>query len=296
MSSLTSKNIASVINGISSKGFTAKYWRDHRSKVASGSGIAKLMDKLKAYKVSPAGDLSDVAPGELEGVLATFEALYSAFGKAMTKCNKKLQAETRSFCEGYMKVIQKREKETALLIKQREQNAKNLKVARQEEQKQFDKFKDDEKKKQAIVLKEMEEVDRNALNMAKACDDMITDIKLAVVDVKKLEKALQSQIGDDGKVAAPLLSKFETGLVSIQKKHKLPIHGGNLKGALPKVLKQLTDAFPQYIKLDFAKKERIATGKSIKSAQDTLNRANGEFSIYSEAHKSMVGVMNSLKS
>ena len=45
MPKLDDKNIKSVIKSIPKKGFTAKFWQDHRAAFASGSGVAKALNK-----------------------------------------------------------------------------------------------------------------------------------------------------------------------------------------------------------------------------------------------------------
>ncbi|MCB4455993.1 hypothetical protein [Leisingera sp. McT4-56] len=283
---LNDKNISSVIKDIPKKGFTVKFWQDHRSAFVQGSGVAKCLKALKDRGVPPSGDPSGVPPKEMEHVIDWFYKLDSALAKAKKKCGKP-QSHTEKFCAAFIKVVLKRLEEAQRLLKNASKAEAAQEKQRQDTDKELQKFKKQQEKQQELVLDELADLDKRAKNMAKACEEMTKDIKLATADVNKLIKGLETQRNGDGKIAPDLGKRFENGLTAIQKKYKLPLHGQNLKSSLPKVLKELTSLFQQYLKLDYAKRERISAGASLKEAQDGLKAANASFKIYAESHKKL---------
>lgn len=294
MPKLDDTNIKSVIKSIPKKGFTAKFWQDHRASFCSGSGVAKMMNKLKAYNIPPSGDPSNASMMEMQAIIDTFGKLYEAMGKAEGKCTR-LQSHTKQLCAAYMKEIRRLEQVAATRIKNADKVQAQKEREKEHEAKQFEKFNAQRDKQQAIVLKELEELDTQARNMAKACEMIHKDVSLATVDVKKLTAALDGQLDNSGKLAPELLSKLEKGLVSLQKKYNVPVHAQNLKTSLPKIFKELTSAFPQYNKLDYAKQERMSAASALKAAQDQLRNADRSFKTYAEFHQAMAAMMNGAK-
>jgi len=287
---LSDKNIDAVIRDIGKKGFLPKFWQDHRAWTASGSGVAKCLKALNDKGVGPSGDPSDAKLSDMQAVIDLLGELYKALGRAEGKCTK-LQSHTKKFCDGFIKVVNKREMEAIKLLK----NASKIEAARdkqlQEEQKELDKFKKQQEKNVELVLKELTELDKRARSTTKTCEDMTKDIKLATADANKLLKGLDTQKNGDGKVPAPIAERFEKGLLALQKKYNLPLHGSNLKTSLPKILKEMTGLFPQYFKMEDIKKERMSAGASLKEAQDSMKAAQAAFKTYSEVHKSLASAM-----
>lgn len=283
---LNDKNIGSVIKDIPKKGFNVKFWQDHRSAFVQGSGVAKCLKGLKDRGVPPSGDPSEVPIKEMAHVIDWFHKLDSALAKAKNKCGKP-QSHTEKFCEAFIKVVVKRIDEAQALLKNASKAEAAQEKTRLDTEKELQKFNKQQGQTQELVLDELADLDKRARNMAKACAEMSKDIKLATADVNKIAKGLETQWDGNGKVASELAKRFENGLVAIQKKYSLPLHGQNLKSSLPKVLKELVGLFPQYAKLDYAKKERLAAGKSLKEAQDGLKAAQASFKLYAEAHKSL---------
>ena len=294
MPTLDDKNTKSVIKDIPKKGFTAKFWQDHRSGFCSGSGVAKMMNKLKAYNIPPSGDPSNASMMEMEAIVETYGKLYEAMGKAESKCTK-LQSHTKQLCAAYMKEIRRLEAVAVTLIKNADKVEARKEQAKKDEAKEFAKFKDERDKTRGLVLKELEKLDTQARKVTKACESIQKDVSLATVDLKKLTAALDGQLDGSGKVAPELLSRFEKGLVSLQKKYNVPIHAQNLKNSLPKIFKELTGAFPQYSKLDYAKEERMSTASALKAAQEQLRKADRTFKTYAEFHQAMAAMMNGAK-
>ncbi len=284
---LDDKNLDKIVRELPVKGFSAKFWQDHRSKAASGSGVAKCLARLKNLGVPPSGDPSEAPLEKIDDIIIVLGDLYRSLGKAEGKARGRFFEHTKKFCAAFIKVVEKRESEALKL----RQHAAKIKAARARELAETDKKLRDYKKQQEtmqeLVLDELAELDTRARNMATACRDILTDLKLAAKDVGKLHHGLTSQMNPDGLLPQPVADRFEKGLLSMQKKYNLPLHGANLKNSLPKILTELTGAFPQYFKLDYAKKERLATGKSIKEAQDGLQAAKKALQQYAEAHKSM---------
>lgn len=287
---LTDKNIDAVIRDIPKKGFLPKFWQEYRSKVTSGSGVAKCLKALNDRGIGPSGDPSEAKLSEMKAVIDLLGELYKALGRAEGKCTK-LQSHTKQFCAGFIKVVNKREAEAVKLLKNADKIEQAQEKQLQDEQKQLDKFKKQQEKNQELILKELIELDKRAKNMAKACGEITKDVKLATADVNKLIKGLDTQRDGDGKVPGELAKRFEGGLVALQKKYNLPLHANNLKSSLPKVLKELVTLFPQYFKVEDLKKERISAGASIKEAQDGLKAAQASFKIYSEAHKTLAAAL-----
>lgn len=290
---LSDKNIDSVIKDIPKKGFLPKFWQEYRAKVTSGSGVAKCLKALNERGIGPSGDPSDAKLSEMKAIIDLYGELYKALGRAEGKCTK-LQSHTKKFCEGFIKVVNKREAEAVKLMK----NTAKIEAAQErqlkDEEKQLEKFKQQQEKTQELVLKELIELDKRAKNMAKACGDITKDVKLATADVNKLLKGLDTQTDGDGKLPGELAKRFENGLVALQKKYNLPLHASNLKSSLPKVLKELVTLFPQYFKVEDLKKERISAGASLKEAQDGLKTAQASFKTYSEAHKSLAAALKNV--
>lgn len=291
---LTSKNVDSIIRSIPKKGFTAKFWQDHRSPLCQGSGVGKALKALSMYDVPPSGDPSMANPHDLEAIVKRFEELWSALGKAMGKCGS-LQKESKKFCEGFMKAAMAREKEAKALLKAREKNKQAQDIANAKTDKEMQRLKKEHLDNRQLVIDELLELDKRARAMSKVCDALVQDVKLATIDVKKLTAAVEGQLDGNGKLAPELLTRFEKGLTALQKKYNLPLHGANLKKSLPDQLKELQGLFPQYAKLDYAKKERMAAGKSIKEIQDKLKRAQATFKTYAEFHMAMAASMNSAR-
>lgn len=294
MPTLDDKNVKSVIKDIPKKGFTAKFWQDHRAAICQGSGVAKAMNRLKSYKIPPSGDPSNASMMEMSFIQEAFTDLQKALNKAKTKCSG-LQKHTKKMIDAYISEVDRILDTIATMVQNQDKEEEQREKLKKDEEKAFEKVRKEQEKNQMLVLKELEEIDKRARNMGKACDIMVNELAQATADIKKLTTALQTQTKANEKLAPELLKRFEDGLVALQKKHNVPLHAQNLKNSLPKLFKDLTTNFKQYFKLDYAKKERMSTGAALKSAQDQMTKAQRSFKTYAEFHQAIAAEINSAK-
>lgn len=283
---LDDKNLSGVIASIPKKGFTAKFWQDHRSVFVQGSGVAKCLKALNDRDVPPSGDPSDVPLSSLQTVIDYYYKLEAALLKAKKKCTG-AQSHTKKFCDAFIKAALKRADEAEKRLKNIAKDEAVKEKQRQETEKEYAKFKKQQEKEQDLMLDKLADLDKRARNVTKACEDMDQDIKLATADVNKLIKGLDTQRDGNGKIVPEIAKRFESGLESIQKKHKLPLHGQNLKTSLPKIFKEMTKQLLTYDKLDYAKQQRKSARASLMEASDSLQDAKDSFKTYAEAHKKL---------
>ena len=286
--SLNDKNYKSVIKDIKTKGFTAKFWQDHRSVVAKGCGVAKAMNQLKSLGVPPSGEFKSVDIDSIHLVIKAFEDLDKAMLKAQGRAVKAapLGKHTYELCRGYGEVINARLFEARAYKKTSDKKLAEVKQKNNDDtKKELEKFNKQRDKDREVIFKEMAELDKRARGILKACTAMFTDVSLAAKDVSKLHEGLKSQMGPGGQVDPKIAERFEKGLVALQKKYNLPLHGNNIRKALPKIFKETSGQYSKYMKLDFGKEERISLGASIREAHDALKKATAAFDTYAERHK-----------
>lgn len=104
---LTKTNVAKVVKRVSKEGFTVKFWREYRSRVCSGKGVAKAMEGLKRLGIGPDGSPKGVKPHDINAVIGYLEELEKSMRKAHDKCGK-LQEESKLMCKEYLKQIRLR--------------------------------------------------------------------------------------------------------------------------------------------------------------------------------------------
>lgn len=109
MSGLNAKNIDSKIAEMKKKGFTVKWWRDHRSAVAKGSGVGKQLDTMLSWNyINAAGKVNEdtVRKAAVKDTYrGHFVDLKDCFLKAKGKCKGKGFAESKKLCEAYIKEV-----------------------------------------------------------------------------------------------------------------------------------------------------------------------------------------------
>lgn len=291
MPTLSSKNINGAISDIEKKGFRTKFWRDHRSHVAKGQGVGKHMDALEKLGVTPDGKPDKADLDSMGEIVQLFTGLSNAMLKAEGKCGV-LQKETKKLCTAYRKVIRKREDVATKLA----QNADKIKLAqaqaelkRQKENEATDKklaqYKKEADKKRALLSKEVKVLSERGAKLAAAAKMASKEINKAATDMNDLIGAFEAKHDKEGTNNAELEVRVLKGLETIHKKQNIEMHSKNIKGAFPKLLKEVTESFKQYVKVDGIKTERLAAAKNVKDAQDSFTVAQDDVKLFETQYK-----------
>ena len=193
----------SDIKDVVTKGFTTKWWRDHRANACKGCGVAKAMDKLTQLNVPPTGLPTKTKPEYAADLIPLYTDLLSAFTKASGKCGK-AQAETKE-----------------ALILYRKQTNKALDMA-EKMAREWDK----DKGQGAInATKELAEVNNTAAVIEK---NLVPIPKATAEGDKALKSLVSNYISSQGKEGPDQFDKYLAGVNSVLGSIKLKVHSKNL--------------------------------------------------------------------
>ena len=101
MPTLNDGNIKDICKQIPKKGYTKKYWQDHRARSAHGSGIGATMESLTNLGMDSTGNPTKIPRGKLENAVPLYEKLNLCFTQAKKKAEGKKSSHTVKFCQAY---------------------------------------------------------------------------------------------------------------------------------------------------------------------------------------------------
>ncbi|UWQ74437.1 hypothetical protein [Leisingera sp. M658] len=288
---LDDRNLKGVIADLPKKGFRTKFWREYRAGACKGSGVGKYMDLLEKMGVPPSGDPSKADLDQMPDIVQAFSMLANAMLKARGKCGK-LQSHSRDLCLAYAKLIEKREDAAAELarnadkIKQK-QMVQQLKVEKENEEtdKHLEKLKKEHEETRKLILKEIKAAEVRGKKIEAACLDISKDVNAALDKLEAIKKAWKGAYNKEGADRPKIETQAGKGIRDLTKAYKIDAHAKNVKGALPKLFKELAENYKQFKQEDYNKKEYVAAGKAVTAAKRTFDDARDSVKLYATQQK-----------
>ncbi|OED46875.1 hypothetical protein AB838_18525 [Rhodobacteraceae bacterium (ex Bugula neritina AB1)] len=288
---LDDKNLKGVLADISKKGFRTKFWREYRSSACKGSGVGKYMDLLEKLGVPPSGDPAKADLDNMGEIVQAFSMLANAMLKARGKCGK-LQSHSKEMCLAYGKLIEKHETAAAELARnadkiRQKQMAQQLKVEKENEEtdRHLAKLKKEHEANRKLFVKEIQSAEDRARKIEAACLDISKDVNAALDKLEAIKKAWKTAYNKEGSDRPKIEAQADKGLRDLTKTFKIDAHAKNVKGALPKLLKELIENFKQFKQEDYNKKEYVAAGRAVTAAKRTFDDARDSVKLYATQQK-----------
>ncbi|WP_264211481.1 hypothetical protein [Leisingera thetidis] len=288
---LDDKNLKSVIADLPKKGFRTKFWREYRAGSCKGSGVGKCMDLLEKMGVPPSGNPAKADLDKMPEIVQAFSMLANAMLKARGKCGK-LQSHSRDLCLAYAKLIEKREDAAAELAR----NADKIKVQQMKEQlkrekaneetdKHLAKLKTEHEENRKLILKEINAAEVRAKKIEAACQDISNDIDNALGKLEAIKKAWKTAHGKEGADRSKIEAQADKGIRELNKAFKINVHAKNVKDALPKLFKEVSENFKQFKQEDYNKKAMSSAARAVTGAKRAFDDARDSVKLYAAQQK-----------